>query len=441
MIVIDKNGKHVGIYSEEWAKGKRGKKISDNIYKLAYSYPVFIHKQYKVIVNPNGKGFKVDIISGAFTSTMYANTKSEMEQIIKYIGPNSVVITKEYEKPGIEKKASPAEKTMVLDVVKQEIEALKQAPKDEENYSSVEVFFDDTNNNGADINIGAVVIPQEANTGTIAHITSDNTTEEASAKGEKIPVVIPLKETKSNPVDSFYSRFHDNKTFLNQENKKEEKPKVIPAPIPVPVAQAPIITAAPDNALNKLLVEVKPVASIPEEPEINTEEPRNTKRLFDIINGAAVGVAGAAGISTIALNAEPSTEETVNADKPADEVKTQADLSEKYRYKFYLDANHYIMINDKKSAIHPHTWEIAIEIKNKIKGKIVMFVEVESAIKKVLEEYQMSCLNDIPPFNEINPTTENIGHYFKQKFAEVIGNEWEITELTISESANRSYII
>lgn len=35
-------------------------------------------------------------------------------------------------------------------------------------------------------------------------------------------------------------------------------------------------------------------------------------------------------------------------------------LNRTYRFKFYLNANHYIIINGVEGETHPHTWELPL---------------------------------------------------------------------------------
>lgn len=113
-----------------------------------------------------------------------------------------------------------------------------------------------------------------------------------------------------------------------------------------------------------------------------------------------------------------------------------------YRYKFYLDASHYIYSNEgNKGVIHPHTWEFAVELKNK-NGDFVMFNEIEKVINDIFEPYQESSLNEKEPFNKIVPTLENIGEYFKSLMEERMEDRnWEVLRLEVSETPSRSYII
>ena len=52
-----------------------------------------------------------------------------------------------------------------------------------------------------------------------------------------------------------------------------------------------------------------------------------------------------------------------------------------YRYKFYLDANHYIFTpTGEPGMIHPHTWEFAVELKNKNGDFVIWYVEKNGKI-------------------------------------------------------------
>ena len=114
---------------------------------------------------------------------------------------------------------------------------------------------------------------------------------------------------------------------------------------------------------------------------------------------------------------------------------------QQYKFKFYLNARHGIYINGKLGQAHPHTWEIILHV---VKGKD-QFVHVDSLEKKVeqfMEPYQNQLLNEIPPFDMINPTLENCAHYFKDRLQEILNREgWIFLMMEMSESPARSYVI
>lgn len=115
-------------------------------------------------------------------------------------------------------------------------------------------------------------------------------------------------------------------------------------------------------------------------------------------------------------------------------------LTKTYQYKFYLDANHFVVFDNKKGEIHPHTWEICVVIEL-FDDNFIPFHEIETTISDMLLAYQNKLINEIEPFNKLNPTLENIGDYFTK----VISNKtsklgWKLRHFIISETPSRSYI-
>lgn len=121
-------------------------------------------------------------------------------------------------------------------------------------------------------------------------------------------------------------------------------------------------------------------------------------------------------------------------------IRKRSDKMQEYRLKFYLNAMHSIILNEEKGQLHPHTWEICLDITSN--DNFVMFSKIESGIEQLLSTYQNKILNDIEPFNKINPTLENITFYFKDiiyKF--LLANGWILNRLEVSETPSRSFIV
>lgn len=112
-----------------------------------------------------------------------------------------------------------------------------------------------------------------------------------------------------------------------------------------------------------------------------------------------------------------------------------------YKFKFYLNASHAIYINGNLGQSHPHTWEIIIDT-IKFNDRFIQFNDVEKKIEKLLENYQDKYINEIEPFNSLNPTLENICEYFKDVIKNMLkGVGWELIKIETSETPARSYII
>lgn len=113
----------------------------------------------------------------------------------------------------------------------------------------------------------------------------------------------------------------------------------------------------------------------------------------------------------------------------------------KYKFKFYLNASHAIYINGTMGEKHPHTWEITLYVL-KEREEFIQFNIVEQKVYKWMSKYQDQFLNQIPPFNTINPTLENCCDYFKENFQAILQSEgWILLSIEMSETPTRSYIV
>lgn len=112
-----------------------------------------------------------------------------------------------------------------------------------------------------------------------------------------------------------------------------------------------------------------------------------------------------------------------------------------YKFKFYLNANHYIIINGKEGETHPHTWEFMVDILMKDE-KFIQFDAYEKAIDEYFNQYQNRIINQIPPFDETIPTLENMSDYFVydiRRIVEKLGGQ--LVKMESSETPTRSYVI
>jgi len=78
----------------------------------------------------------------------------------------------------------------------------------------------------------------------------------------------------------------------------------------------------------------------------------------------------------------------------------------------HFDAAHFLRgYQGKCESMHGHRFRVVIEVKapglNEI-GIAYDFTELKRHLGDILSEYDHTCLNDVPPFDEINPSSENI---------------------------------
>jgi 6-pyruvoyltetrahydropterin/6-carboxytetrahydropterin synthase len=85
---------------------------------------------------------------------------------------------------------------------------------------------------------------------------------------------------------------------------------------------------------------------------------------------------------------------------------------------FSFDAAHALRgYQGNCERLHGHRWEVAVCLEgpelNDL-GILVDFRTVKAAIQAVTADYDHNVLNDVPPYDEINPSTEHIARTIYQ---------------------------
>ena len=78
------------------------------------------------------------------------------------------------------------------------------------------------------------------------------------------------------------------------------------------------------------------------------------------------------------------------------------------------------------SRLHGHNWKLETEVTaNELDevGMALDFKTVRKAAKEVSDRLDHQYLNEIPPFDTINPAAENIAAYFYQELSKIINDE------------------
>lgn len=73
--------------------------------------------------------------------------------------------------------------------------------------------------------------------------------------------------------------------------------------------------------------------------------------------------------------------------------------------------------------LHGHNWKVEVEVKSRQlneAGMAIDFKAIKNATNQVLEGLDHYHLNDIPPFDKINPTAENIAGYLYKAIGKII---------------------
>lgn len=106
-----------------------------------------------------------------------------------------------------------------------------------------------------------------------------------------------------------------------------------------------------------------------------------------------------------------------------------------------FDAAHYLRgYQGKCENLHGHHYRVVARLKassNQNAGMAYDFTRLKKELGYVLKKYDHHCLNEIPPFDEINPSAENIARtiYFKLKeYLSELPEDVTIDAVTVWES-------
>ena len=78
------------------------------------------------------------------------------------------------------------------------------------------------------------------------------------------------------------------------------------------------------------------------------------------------------------------------------------------------------------SRLHGHNWKVDVEVSATELDEIGMgmdFRDIKAATNELIGALDHRNLNDIPPFDEINPTAENISAYIFKGLSKELNNE------------------
>ena len=92
--------------------------------------------------------------------------------------------------------------------------------------------------------------------------------------------------------------------------------------------------------------------------------------------------------------------------------------------------------------LHGHNWKVQISVASDVLndlGMVMDFKDLKSNVKPLIGKLDHQYLNEIPPFTEINPTTENISKYLFDEFSKLINTDQiKVTKVEIWESTTSS---
>ena len=78
----------------------------------------------------------------------------------------------------------------------------------------------------------------------------------------------------------------------------------------------------------------------------------------------------------------------------------------------HFDAAHFLRgYKGKCEALHGHRFRVVVKVKSSVLndiGIVYDFTDLKQHLRGIINRFDHTCLNDAPPFDKINPSSENI---------------------------------
>lgn len=82
--------------------------------------------------------------------------------------------------------------------------------------------------------------------------------------------------------------------------------------------------------------------------------------------------------------------------------------------------------NGECERLHGHNWNVQVSIaseKLNDLGMVIDFKELKDKTNALMDRFDHQYLNEVPPFTELNPTTENIARYIFEELSKTINTD------------------
>lgn len=96
--------------------------------------------------------------------------------------------------------------------------------------------------------------------------------------------------------------------------------------------------------------------------------------------------------------------------------------------------------------VHEHRWRVQAVVRAQEldrTGWVLDFQEVDAALERVLAPFAGTFLNDVPPFDDLNPTRENVARVVAERLGAALDDgRARVHRVDVSEGGHRaSYVV
>ena len=90
------------------------------------------------------------------------------------------------------------------------------------------------------------------------------------------------------------------------------------------------------------------------------------------------------------------------------------------------------------SRLHGHNWKVEVEVQATVLDEVGMgvdFKDIKASTREVIGSMDHRNLNDLPPFDKINPTAENLAAHIYKTLGQKLNDERaQVSAVTIWET-------
>ncbi|MDY0088318.1 MAG: 6-carboxytetrahydropterin synthase QueD [Coriobacteriia bacterium] len=106
--------------------------------------------------------------------------------------------------------------------------------------------------------------------------------------------------------------------------------------------------------------------------------------------------------------------------------------------KSHFDAAHSLLgYPGECRELHGHTWDVEVTVRGAELDEIGIvydFKQLKDDLGHVLERYDHAYLNEVSPFDQINPTAENLARVIFEALSATVGDSVDVAEVSVWES-------
>jgi len=102
-----------------------------------------------------------------------------------------------------------------------------------------------------------------------------------------------------------------------------------------------------------------------------------------------------------------------------------------------FSAAHAIRIGDHMEPVHGHNWTVRATVAGRQldrDGLLVDFHAIERELERIISPFHNRSLNEIPPFDTLNPTAEHVAREVGQALARTLAAGVTLTSLSVGEA-------